>query len=119
MTTEGNPINLRSRTFDTHGHILDEYVDEPFWLLLGRFGKPIPDPHFREQSDFAPPTEWIGVPSVCYQTLRDVCRIEIEWVDALGMHLEFDSSRKLLKLFRFPSFCRLMYKRSQSGLHSK
>jgi hypothetical protein len=59
------------------------------------------------------------VPYVCYQTLRNVCRVEIEWVDALGLHLEFNSTRKVLKVFRFPSFCRLMYRHKQRGLLSQ
>jgi len=34
--------------------------------------------------------------------------VKIEWVDCASLHLEFDSSTKSLKLFRFPSLCYLM-----------
>jgi hypothetical protein len=37
-----------------------------------------------------------------------VANIEVEWVDSLSLHLEFDKSTKILKLFRLPSLCLLM-----------
>jgi hypothetical protein len=88
-------------------------------MLLGRFGKLIPDTPLRRRTEVAPPFEWIIVPFVCYQTLKNICHIEIEWVDALSLHLEFDSSRKRIKIFRFPSFCRIMYRHQQRGLLSQ
>jgi hypothetical protein len=118
LKTDGNKADLQSRIFDTQSQDL-EYVDQSLHLLLGRFGKIIPDLPLRRRSEVAPPSEWIVVPFVCYQTLRTVGRVEIEWVDALGMHLEFDSNRRVLKIFRFPSFCRLMYKHKQRGLLSQ
>jgi hypothetical protein len=114
LKTNGNKANLQSPVFDTQSQDL-EYVDHSLHLLLGRFGKLIPNLPLHQRSDIAPP-EWIAVHSVCYQTLRAICHVEIEWVDTLCMHLEFDSSRKVLKIFRFPSFCRLMYKHKQRGL---
>lgn len=32
------------------------------------------------------------------------------WVNTLNLHLEFDQARKTLKVFRYPSFCRLLYR---------
>lgn len=118
LKSDGNKAGLQSQAFDTQSQDL-EYVDQSLHFLLGRFGKLIPNLPLRQRSDGAPPSEWIVVPFLCYQTLRAVCHVEIEWVDALCMHLEFDSSRKVLKIFRFPSFCRLIYKHKQRGLLSQ
>lgn len=43
-----------------------------------------------------------------YYVLSEIAKIKIEWVDSICKHLEFDSTRSLLKLFRFPSFCGIM-----------
>jgi hypothetical protein len=118
LKTDGNKAALQSCVFDIQSQDL-EYADQSLHLLLGRFGKLIPDLPLRRGSKVAPPSELIVVPFVCYQTLRIVCSVEIEWVDTLSMHLEFDSSRKVLKVFRFPSFCRLLYKYKQRGLLSQ
>ncbi len=37
--------------------------------------------------------------------LSSVAGIEIQWVDELALHLEFDKARNTLYLFRRPSFC--------------
>lgn len=118
LKTDGYKTSLQTQVFDTQSQDLDEYKDHSLYFLLGRFGKLIPDPPLRQQPEVRP-SEWIVVPFVCYQTLRAVCHVEIEYVDALGMHLEFDRSRRVLKIFRFPSFCRLMYKHKQRGLLSQ
>jgi hypothetical protein len=117
-SSSGNRVDLKSRTFDTYSQTF-EYFDHTLSLLLGRFGKLIPDPPPRRNFPLPPPTEYIIAAFVCYQTLRKVCQIDIEWVDALGLHLEFDSSRRVLKLFRFPSFCKLMYRHRARGLLSQ
>jgi len=41
--------------------------------------------------------------------LDKVADVKVEWVNSLSLHLEFDNVRRRLKVFRFPSFCRLMY----------
>ena len=45
-----------------------------------------------------------------YHTLSRVCGIRIEWVDTLNAHLDLVESRRVLKVFRFPSFCYLLYR---------
>jgi hypothetical protein len=37
--------------------------------------------------------------------LHQFARIEIEWVDAMAPHLEFDKATNKLYLFQHPSFC--------------
>jgi hypothetical protein len=34
--------------------------------------------------------------------------VEIEWVDMMNLHLEFNEALKTLKIFRFPSYCRIL-----------
>ena len=45
-----------------------------------------------------------------YHTLSRICNVKIEWVDTLNSHLDFDESRRILRVFRFPSFCYLLYR---------
>lgn len=46
--------------------------------------------------------------NLCFYTLTKLVDINILWVDDMCSHLEFDWKRKILKLFRFPSFCALI-----------
>jgi hypothetical protein len=107
------PIRSYSRIFDCSSSDY-EYIDYPLHIMLSRFGRLIPESRFDRITDIAPPSEWIVTQYVCYQTLHQVTHVEIERVDTLGLHLEFDYSRKVLNIFRFPSFCRLMYDHTTS-----
>ena len=40
-------------------------------------------------------------------TLLNVGKIHIKWVHAIGSHLDFDESNRLLMVFFLPSFCKL------------
>ena len=87
---------------------LDDCRDQPLNSLLVKLGSTIPkaeaftDPtsHSRTADGF-----WIEGGLVNYDILRKVAQIEIEWVEILGQHLEFDAQRKKLKLFKYPSIC--------------
>jgi hypothetical protein len=83
-----------------------DYIDVPLYRLISKFGDLIPEvptplPYHRA-------SETIKVPSVCFITLQNLADLRIEWVTSLALHLELDSSRKTLKVFQFPSFCRMM-----------
>ena len=54
-------------------------------------------------------SEYLVFSYLSYNISTRVAQIKIEWVDCINPHLEFDERRRLLKLFRFPSFCRLAY----------
>ena len=54
-------------------------------------------------------SEYLILSFLSYYTLVKVAKIKIEWVESLNLHLEFDEGARVLKLFRYPSFCRLMY----------
>jgi len=45
--------------------------------------------------------------------------LKIEWVTSLSLHLELDSGKKTLKMFQFPSLCRLMVVDKRSHILSR
>jgi len=64
--------------------------------------------------------ESIELSYVSFDMIQKFAKIRIEWVDCLSMHMEFDSRTKTLKLFRCPSYCRIMYAmRGESTLLSQ
>lgn len=89
-----------------------DYIDLPIYSMLGQFGDIFPQPGMSlcTEHDLAgcPTRGVIMVQSVCFSTLSGLAELNIEWVTSLAMHLELDGGRKTLKLFQFPSFCRMM-----------
>ena len=89
-----------------------DYIDLPFYSLLGRFGDLIPEAKLRPSHELgypgSIPGEVVMVQSVCFSTLHYLTELNIEWVSSLALHLELDSGRKTLKIFQSPSFCRMM-----------
>ena len=68
----------------------------------------------------SPFTEHIELSHVSFDMIQNFAKVRIEWVDCLSMHLEFDSRTRTLKVFRFPSFCRIMCrKRGKESLLSE
>ncbi|KAL8797877.1 MAG: hypothetical protein Q9195_000229 [Heterodermia aff. obscurata] len=95
-------------------------VQQPLGRLFRVFGNIIPqsdDTSSELTQILSSPTasgpyqssEYLVLSYLSYHTLSMVAQIKIEWVDCINLHLEFDEGRRLLKLFRFPSFCRLAY----------
>lgn len=89
-----------------------EYIDVPLYTMLGKFGYLIPMAriHSIRQPGFSHHGQSgiVQVHSVCFDTLHQIAGLKIEWVSSLALHLELDSGKKTLKLFQFPSFCRMM-----------
>lgn len=56
---------------------------------------------------------------MCFNTLQSLAGLKIEWVTSLALHLELDSGKKTLKLFQFPSFCRMMAVERKSNILSR
>jgi len=83
--------------------------DQPLFVYLRKFGHLIP-----EVGAFPKVPELISVSHVCFSILDKVADVKIEWVNSLSLHLEFDNVRRVLKIFRFPSFCMLMYRNQTS-----
>jgi hypothetical protein len=110
---------FKSETFDNYEQTL-ENKDQPLFIFLKYFGKIIPqmDRAFFPAQD-TPPVfsttarneSWLDISVICFHMLHRVANIKIEWVDCLSLHLEFNTNTRVLKIFRFPSICLLMYSR--------
>jgi hypothetical protein len=113
---------LVTRKFNTFKQGFD-YIDLPFYSLLGRFGDLIPEVKQHQFLDHGFPgnraSEHILVGHVCYNTLQSLAGLKIEWVTSLSLHLELDSGKKTLKLFQFPSFCRMMVVERRGNILSR
>lgn len=100
-----------------------DYIDLPLFSLLGRYGDLIPEA--RQYQVLEPGIsgalahEVIKVPTVCFNTLHNMAELKIEWVTSLALHLELDSGKKTLKLFQFPSFCRMMFVKRKNNILSR
>jgi hypothetical protein len=94
-----------------------DHIDQPLYDMLGNFGHLIPGTHMQTLFYGANPVrEVIKVQSVCFYTLQQLASLRIIWVSSLALHLELDSNKKILKLFQFPSFCRMMTVERKSNL---
>ena len=121
----GPRYKSKTKTFTSCRQPLDN-IDQPLYTFLRRFGTIIPEPY----KDFSAMHELVSSqPSqkdggndlslVCFHILHRFAGIEIEWVDCLSLHLEFDSRTKTLKLFRFPSLCFIMCSNTNQSLMSR
>jgi hypothetical protein len=118
-TSSGYRNPLVTRKYCTFKQGFD-YIDLPLYSLLGRYGDLIPEAkiHQLPEPGFSgsSPVDVIMVQSVCFNTLQHLAELKIEWVTSLALHLELDSGKKTLKLFQFPSFCRMMYVDRKSNI---
>ena len=100
-----------------------EYIDLPFYSMLGRFGDLVPGTKMslclEQDLSGCPTRNMIMVQSVCFNTLYTLAELRIEWVSSLALHLELDSGRKTLKLFQYPSYCRIMAAEKRKNLISR
>jgi hypothetical protein len=108
-TSSGYCNSLTTKKYNSYKQNFD-YIDSPLYELLGKFGELIPQsrPYSFNEPESPWLTEVISVKNVCFNTLQGFADLKIEWVTSLALHLEMDSSKKTLKLFQFPSFCRMM-----------
>jgi len=116
--SEGSDFGIRtwrqytSKTFTQYSQDL-ESVDRPLPVLFNRFGAVMPKrsrraPRNQENAARLEIEEMINPNYIGFHILHRVASVKIEWVDNLSLHLEFDSHAKTLKVFRFPSLCRIM-----------
>jgi hypothetical protein len=110
-TSSGKRHALITRKYCSFRQSFDD-IDLPLYSMLGRFGCliPVPRTHPLRPQGFSGDqhSEVIMIQSVCFNTLQQIAGLKIEWVSSLALHLELDSGRKTLKLFQYPSFCRMM-----------
>lgn len=79
----------------------------PLHYLLRRFGDFLP-PWKDGASHIQSVTRSIIPSSIDFYTLDAVAHIQVEWVDSISLHLEFDERSEILKLFRWPSLCAML-----------
>jgi hypothetical protein len=93
-----------SHTFTSYQQPDHDMFDHEIIMLLRKFGHLVPEIGAEPREE----PEQIAVSYVCFSTLDKVADVKIEWVNSLSQHLEFDHVRRILKVFRFPSYCILM-----------
>jgi hypothetical protein len=82
-------------------------AEEPFYQMLTEFGALFPT-FRRSRSENANKSHFY--PSdISYDVLKTVADLKIEWVNTLNLHLQLDERKRILRVFRFPAFCRLLY----------
>ena len=96
-------------------------AQEPFYQMLMQFGALLPEvrssnptgqcnhaSHSANDSHFYPNY-------VSFDVLKNVAGLKIEWVSTLNLHLQLDERKRILRLYRFPAFCRLLYAEGANG----
>ncbi|KAH8602771.1 hypothetical protein B0O99DRAFT_9013 [Bisporella sp. PMI_857] len=96
-----------------------EHIDIPFYSLLRHFGDLIPDPRTSWRSLGDQENDVVYAKLVCFAALQQSTGVNIEWVSSLALHLELDSGNNTLKLFRYPSFCRIMIVEGSSNISTR
>lgn len=82
---------------------------EPLHNLLAQFGDIMPKVEVDQQYLSSVDVDHINITYMNFYTLKYVANIEIEWVNTLNLHLQLDTRRRILRLFRFPAFCHLLW----------
>lgn len=96
-------------------------AQEPFYQMLMQFGTLLPEVrqsglsgqcfhvlNSTNDSHFYPNY-------VSFDVLKNVAKLKIEWVNTLNLHLQLDERKRILRLYRFPAFCRLLYADGSNG----
>ena len=113
-------------TFEQGFHQLQQPLDNlfcVFGMILPSPDRPLATgtgyPSSLKPASHDTSSEYLILSFISYYTLVKVAKIRIQWVESLNLHLEFDEGARVLKLFRYPSFCRLMYPEvgSEAFLH--
>jgi hypothetical protein len=105
---------LVRRTIIRHSSVAIGDANRPLHQLLGRFGSLLPRLECVRRSQAAGGleggSECMIAAYISFHSLQQVLNVKIEWVDVLNQHLEFDQRNAVLKVFRLPSICRLLYR---------
>lgn len=121
-SSSGRRNPLTTRKIRSHSQGFD-HVDRSLDYLLSKFGELIPGYKISSPAELSDTielaSEAIIVQTLCFHTLNSVVEVKIEWVTSHALHLEFDSGKKTLKLFQYPSFARIMAEAEKNGLLSK
>jgi hypothetical protein len=111
--------SLLRKTVIQHPSVVIADGQLPLQRLLRRFGSLLPEPQCVRRPDAAGGLEAgsqdIVAAYVYFHNLK-LLNVELEWVDVLNQHLEFDRRSRSLRVFRLPSICRLMYREEEGSL---
>jgi hypothetical protein len=110
--SRGAVISCFSKGISQGGESMHEML---FHRMLGHFGSLFPEAPRSPFSDsmlspgLTGSDNYLTVSYICFNTLRNVGSLRIEWVNTLNLHLQLDVRERVLRLFRFPSFCWLLH----------
>ena len=101
---------IRSNTLTAYKNQIEVVADLPIHQLLRHFGMliPVPVASREELQAEGVRSDQLSTNYLNYQILSNVAGIKVQFVSSLSLHLEFDKRSKALKIFRYPSFCRLI-----------
>lgn len=103
--------------------VSSDFAERPMAIFLKAYGNLLPAQSQAWDKEANEPTEapltWFPIDPLETNAhfLQMLLRVDICWVDALSLHLEYDKSTRTLSLFRYPSLCVAMLE-SGSALYS-
>lgn len=115
---------LRSSGFSRPGELSCGQQDiekcrDPLHALLAQFGEVMPKVEVDQDYLASVDIDHINIAYVNFYTLKHVAKLDIEWVNTLNLHLQLDKRRGVLRLFRFPAFCRLAWTETEDSFMSQ
>ncbi|KAH6690246.1 hypothetical protein BKA61DRAFT_585093 [Leptodontidium sp. MPI-SDFR-AT-0119] len=128
LEVTGFPINSpKFRDFEaSKNRVIQQgfdYIDQPMHVLINKFGPLIPEAQKAsslEKSLVSYPTQQtIETRAVQVRTLLNSNQLKIDWATSLESHLQLDVNTRTLKLFKFPSFCKLIVADKEASLLSR
>jgi hypothetical protein len=90
-------------------------AEDPFYQMLTHFGALLPEVRQSGPAEACCHAASSANDShfypnyVSFDVLKNVAKLKIEWVNTLNLHLQLDERKRILRLYRFPAFCRLLY----------
>jgi hypothetical protein len=94
--------------------------NQPLCRIISRFGILLPQPEsdldVNASRDVENATDCIDTAFISFQKLKETLKLEIEWVQTINQHLEFDQQTNMLRIFRFPSLLWLLYQHKEDSL---
>ncbi|OTA54815.1 hypothetical protein K449DRAFT_308912, partial [Hypoxylon sp. EC38] len=86
-----------------------EWAKRPIPALFRHFYRSMPTSRWQHPIGEGKTDRSVTLEVSClnYESLNEMAKISLVWVDNLTSHLAFDAMRRRLSVFRFPSFCAL------------
>jgi hypothetical protein len=101
-------------------------AEDQFHTMLRQFGPLIPEAEETRSSAVSltgPGAHYdnnhLNLAYLNYHGLKLVAGVQIEWVNTMNLHLQLDEHNRILRLYRFPAFCRLLWRDNQESFLTK